>query len=376
MNSGTAALHSAYFAVGVGPGTEVIVPSYTWHASATPVLICGAVPVFCEIDPVTLTIDLEDMERRITERTRALCVLHPWGHPAPMDRIMEIADRHGIAVIEDCSHAHGTTYQGRAVGTFGQVGCFSLQASKTVDGGEAGVAITDDARLYDRMVLLGHNFLVGNDGQKADTFPFGDISLGVKYRPHAAAMYFALYSLKSAAKRNRTATRSWNILCEEFRDVRGIRPIPTLPGGVRGGYYSFVLEYEGEDLGGPPTAEFVQMVQKEGAPMALDQLQDSLLHTLPLFRELDRSRLGGCFYDPTRPWEEQLCKEELPVTERIVARLVRFPRQFNGISESYVRRCAAAVKKVLAAVLPSTAPAASKGPALAEEVSSQASSAR
>ena len=132
----------------------------------------------------------------------------------------------------------------------------------------------------------------------------------------------------------------------------------------------------GEDLGGPSTAEFVQMVQKEGAPLALDQLQDSLLHTLPLFRELDRSRLGGCFYDPTRPWEEQLCKEELPVTERIVARLVRFPRQFNGISESYVRRCAAAVKKVLVAVLPSTAPAASKGPALAEEVSSQASSAR
>ena len=122
MNSGTSALHSAYFAVGVGPGSEVIVPGYTWHASATPVLQCGAVPVFCEIDPRTLTIDPEDVERRINERTRAICAVHTWGNPAPMDRIIEIADRHGVSVIEDCSHAHGASYRGRSVGSWEPAG--------------------------------------------------------------------------------------------------------------------------------------------------------------------------------------------------------------------------------------------------------------
>ncbi|HEY3245261.1 MAG TPA: aminotransferase class I/II-fold pyridoxal phosphate-dependent enzyme, partial [Phycisphaerae bacterium] len=156
MNNGTATLHSAYFAVGVGPGSEVIVPSYTWHASVTPVLQCGATPVFADMDPRTLTIDPDDVERKITQRTRAICVVHVWGNPAEMDRIMALADRHNLAVVEDCSHAHGAVYKGKSVGTWGAVGCFSLNASKAVDGGEGGVAITDDPRIFDHMLILGH----------------------------------------------------------------------------------------------------------------------------------------------------------------------------------------------------------------------------
>jgi dTDP-4-amino-4,6-dideoxygalactose transaminase len=351
MNNGTAALHSAYFAVGVGPGSEVIVPAYAWHAIATPVLMCGATPVFCEIDPDTLALDLDDLQSKINERTRAIGVLHAWGNPAPMDRIREIADRQDIAVVEDCSHAHGARYQGRAVGTWGHVGCFSLQGSKTLDGGEAGVAITDDPELFDRMVLLGHNFLVGGGGQAAQTFPFGDISLGVKYRPHPMAMTLAYHSLRGLDKRNAHATRSWEILCEEFGEGSGLRPIAAAPGGERGGYYCFVLEYQGEDRGGPPTEEFVAMAKAEGAPLELDQFRGQLLHTLPLFRSFDRRKLGGSCYDPTRPYEEQLSTAALPVTERITNRLVRFPREFNGVSHAFVRRSARAVKKVLEAVL-------------------------
>lgn len=103
MNSGTATLHSAYFAVGVGPGSEVIVPSYTFFASASPILQCGATPVFCDVDPVTLTADPDDVERRITRRTRAICVVHMWGNPARLERFQEIARRHDVALIEDCS---------------------------------------------------------------------------------------------------------------------------------------------------------------------------------------------------------------------------------------------------------------------------------
>lgn len=136
MNSGTAALHSAYFALGVGPGTEVIVPAYTWHASATPVLQCGAVPVFCDIDPRTLTIDADAIAPLITERTRGICAVHIWGNPCEMDRITALANERGVSVVEDCSHAHGARYGGRPVGSWGDIGCFSLHASKPVAAGE------------------------------------------------------------------------------------------------------------------------------------------------------------------------------------------------------------------------------------------------
>src|SRR5262245_15566605 len=356
MNSGTATLHSAYFAVGVGPGTEVIVPSYTWHATAAPVLQCGAVPVWCEIDPKTLTLDPDDLARKITKRTRAVCVLHAWGNPAPMDRICEVTNAHGIDVIEDCSHAHGASYKGRAVGTWGTVGCFSLQGSKCVDGGEAGVAIMNDATLYDRMLLLGHNYLIGNRGQKANTFPdFGDTSLGVKYRPHMAAMYFAHSSLMRLERRNVRARRAWQILCEELADAPGIRAIATLPEAVRGGFYAYVFDYTGGERGGLGTEEFVKAVRAEGCPLDVDQFRHSLLHKQKLFTELDRRKLGGGCYDPTRPWEENVAKVSLPVTERTTERLVRFPRQFHGVPESYVRACAKAVKKVLEATVPGAA---------------------
>lgn len=201
VTNGTAALHSAYFAVGVGPGTEVLVPAYTWHATATPVLQCGAVPVFCDIDPLTLTIDVEDLTRRITPRTRAVCAVHMWGSPAEMDRIVEVARRNNLAVIEDCSHAHGARYDGRPVGSWGDVGCFSLHASKPVAAGEAGIAVTDDPVLFDRMLLLGHpGRLAGS--QAAETFAPSVADLGVKYRPHAFAVHLGRSSLKRLDREN------------------------------------------------------------------------------------------------------------------------------------------------------------------------------
>ncbi len=350
MNNGTATLYSAYFALGVRPGSEVIVPAYTWHASVTPVLACGAVPVFCEIDPRTLALDPDDVERRITERTRAICVLHPWGNPALMDRICALAGRHGLAVIEDCSHAHGATYRNRPVGSWGDVGCFSLQGAKAVDGGEAGIAVTDDPTLFDRMLLLGHNGRLPT-GQRAATFDLGNVSLGLKFRPHMLACVWAQASLRRLPARNRAAARIWRILCEELEGVAGIRPIEATPDSVRGGYYSFVFEYQGAERSGPSIEEFVAAVRAEGAPLDLDHFRGSLLHQQPLFRDLDRRELGGCFYDPTRPWPENLSRVSLPVTEAITDRLVRFAHDFYAVPDGYARACGRAIRKVLDAVL-------------------------
>src|SRR5262245_38684662 len=114
--NGTAALHSALFACGVRAGDEVIVPSYTWHASITPILHCGGTPVFCEVDPRTWTADPEDIRRRISDRTRAVVVTHVLGNPADMDAILAVTRPRGIKVVEDASHAHGATWRGRQVG--------------------------------------------------------------------------------------------------------------------------------------------------------------------------------------------------------------------------------------------------------------------
>jgi len=350
MSNGTATLHSAYVALGVRPGTEVLVPAYTWHASATPVLACGAVPVFCEIDPRTLAVDPEDLERRITDRTRAICVLHPWGNPAPMEQIMDLARRHGLAVVEDCSHAHGARYRDRSVGAWGDVGCFSLQGAKAVDGGEAGIAVTDDPVLFDRMLLLGHNGRL-SEGQKAASFDVGNVSLGLKYRPHMLACVWAYASVRRLPARNRAAARVWQILCEELAGTRHLRPIESTPDSVRGGYYSFVFEYLGADRGGPSTEKFVEAVRAEGAPLAVDHFRGRLLHQQPLFRDLDRRELGGCFYDPTRPWEENLARVSLPMTEAITDRLVRFSHDFHASSDARVRACARAVIKVADALV-------------------------
>jgi perosamine synthetase len=356
MTNGTACLHSAYFALGVKPGTEVIVPSYTWHATATPILLCGAVPVFCEIDPRTLTLDPDDVERRITERTRVITAVHIWGNPAPMDRIREIADRHGIAVVEDCSHAHGALFRGQPVGSWGDVGCFSLQAAKTVEGGECGVAVTDDPTLYDRMLLLGHNGRLIH-GQKAASFRVGNTSLGLKYRPHLVATVLGHASARRLSSRNRAATATWDLLCQELANQPALRPIQTTEGGTRGGYYAFVFEYRGAELGGPSTAEFVEAVAAEGAPLQRDQYLGALPHQTPLFRDLDRRELGGVFHDPTRPWDENRSTGVLPTTEAMSERLVRLPPELRGVSRRYVRRCAAAMKKVLAATVPQAAEA-------------------
>lgn len=193
MNSGTAALHSAYVAVGIKPGDEVLVPTYTYFASATPVLQCGATPVFCDIDPLTLTIDPRDAEQRITPRTRAICVVHIWGNPATLDQFVELARRHGLALIEDASHAHGAIYQGRPVGSWGDIGCFSLQGSKAVSAGEAGIAVTNHPYYHDRMLALGNN--LRDADFVTDSIDIDNMSLGVKYRPHLCAAIMANASL-------------------------------------------------------------------------------------------------------------------------------------------------------------------------------------
>jgi perosamine synthetase len=148
--SGTTALHLALAALSIGRGDEVIVPSFTMASTAFAIVYVGATPVLVDSDPETWTVDVSQIERRITQRTRAIIPVHIYGHPCDMDPILDIASRHGLFVVEDAAEAHGAEYKGRRLGSFGHVGCFSFYANKIITTGEGGMVLTSDHALAER----------------------------------------------------------------------------------------------------------------------------------------------------------------------------------------------------------------------------------
>jgi perosamine synthetase len=149
-SNGTTALHLALAAMGIGPGDEVIIPTLTFVATANAVIYNGATPVFVDSEPETWNIDPEQIERKITERTRAIIPVHIYGHPADMDPINEIAERHGLYVLEDAAEAHGATYKGRRTGGLADISCFSFYGNKILTTGEGGMVLTDNDEWNDK----------------------------------------------------------------------------------------------------------------------------------------------------------------------------------------------------------------------------------
>ena len=152
VNGGTSALIAAMYGVDAGPGDEVIIPAYTFVATAAAVIAAGAVPVLCEVD-ASLNMDPLDLERKITPYTKVIVPVHMRGVPARIDAIMAVADRYGIAVVEDVAQANGGSYRGRPLGTYGLAGCFSFQQYKLITSGEGGLVATDDETVYQRALM-------------------------------------------------------------------------------------------------------------------------------------------------------------------------------------------------------------------------------
>lgn len=152
--NGTAALHLALAAMNVGEGDEVILPDFTMGACANAVLYCGARPVLCDVDPETFTIDPNDIARKITKKTKVIMPVHIYGHPADMDPILELAEKHGIAILEDAAEAQGARYKGKFCGSMGDAAAFSFYGNKIISTGEGGMVVTDDDALSKRLRLL------------------------------------------------------------------------------------------------------------------------------------------------------------------------------------------------------------------------------
>ncbi len=287
FNNGTAALHTAMWACGVRRGDEVIAPGMTFWASCTPAMSLGATVVFADIERDTLCLDPNDIEHRITDRTRAIIPVHFGGHPADMDPIMAIARRHGLKVIEDASHAHGALYKGRTVGTIGDVGCFSVMSRKALAIGEGGIFITSDREIYERGVLFA-------DQSRHDTLTIPELAAikglpvgGVKYRMHQLSSAVGRVQLRHYRERMQEIQRAMNYFWDLLADVPGIkahRP-PADSGSTMGGWYASRGLYRAGELAGLPLERFCEAVLAEGTltrPGANDPL-----HLQPLYQTID-----------------------------------------------------------------------------------------
>jgi dTDP-4-amino-4,6-dideoxygalactose transaminase len=340
--NGSSALYSAYFGLGVGPGDEVICPTYTWISTIAPALFLGARPVFCDIDPETLLIDPEDVERRITDKTRAIVAVHLWGNVCDMDALMEISRRTGIPVIEDCSHAHGATYKGRVVGGIGHVGCWSLQGSKPVSAGEGGVLVTNDTEVFERACLAGQvNRIKGVDlvtERYADLQPLG---LGMKFRSHPVGIGIATVQFRKLDELNSKRRKYVEEVEERIKGAPGVRPVKTYEGAVRGGFYGFPIIHLPEEQGGLDTESFIKALREEGLPAHGNPYPP--LHTLKIFAE------GFDIFTGNRG---PLCGDykgyklgDFPKTEDVCSRLVFLPVLSDPVPEA-ARKVAEAIRKV------------------------------
>ncbi|MGB9597863.1 MAG: DegT/DnrJ/EryC1/StrS family aminotransferase, partial [Candidatus Poribacteria bacterium] len=181
VSSGTAALHSAYVAADIGCGDEVLVPGYTFAATAMAVVVARGIPIWCEIDE-SMTIDPNDVEKKITPRTKAIAPVHMNGFVCNMDAIMDIAKRHNLKVIEDCAQSCGARFKGKRVGTIGDIGCFSISSYKVTGGGESGIVMTNDDKLFARVQQWAEAGGLWRPDRFAPARWKGELFCGLNYR--------------------------------------------------------------------------------------------------------------------------------------------------------------------------------------------------
>lgn len=309
VSSGTAALHAALLACGVGRGDEVIVTPYSWAQSVAPVIFTGATPVFADINPGTLNIDPDSVKSLIGPKTKAIVPVHLFGHPADMRRLQQIAEKAGIALISDGAHALGSLLDGRPIAGWGDVTCFSLGRGKLVSGGEGGILATDDARLFEKALLMTQHV------ERVRRFKdLGNMTepLGLNFRIHPIAALLALCDLRTYhEKLGRRKT-----VLELFQDGLGEQDLlrtPRLLDGETPAAYGIPLVFS-KDQG---RKDLVVTLQSEGVPIRTGPVRVPLHMRLrqgpgPVPQFHPSQKKGAC------PIAETLCeKKELWVLSAV-----------------------------------------------------------
>ena len=258
--NGTVSMEVALQAMGVAPGSEVVVPAYTFEATAAAVLFAGCVPVFADVDPDTFCLDPASVEEVLTERTRALLPVHLAMGLADLDRLSEIATAHDLMILEDCAHAHGGQWRGRGAGSHGAAGSFSFQTSKLMTAGEGGIVITSDGEVLDRLHALV------NCGRQRPGRERDHTVVGHNYRLtdlQAAILEVQLTRLTDQHRRRNGAV---DRLISGLQGSEVVAPLVADTRITRRAVYQFVLRYRADALDGLPRSSFVAALQSEGVP--------------------------------------------------------------------------------------------------------------
>lgn len=327
VSNGTAALHIACLAAGIGEGDEVITSPITFAASANCVLYCGGKPVFADIDSKTYNLSVEDIRKKITDKTKAIIPVHYTGQACDMDAIMKIAREHNLIVIEDAAHALGTEYNGRKIGSIGDMTTFSFHPVKHITTGEGGMVTTDSKELYEKLKLFRTHGITRDAGfmesENPDPWYYEQLELGYNYRItdfQCALGISQLKKLDGFIERRREIVDIYN---KEFENLKGLITPFQLP-ETSSSYHLYVIQLELEKL---------NMSRREVFEALRDRGVGVNVHYIPVYYFPYYKNLG---------YEKGIC----PNAERIYERIITLPL-YPGLSDEDVEYVVKNVKEVL-----------------------------
>ena len=334
--NGTAALLAAFFALGLEPGDEILVPSATFWASVSPMLWTGLVPVFCNSETQRMGLDPEDLERKVTDRTRAIVVVHLWGLPSKMTEIRAVAQKYGLKIIEDASHAHGATWRGQPCGSLGDISVFSLQGDKLAPAGEGGIFLTRDREYYERAVCLGDITRIIELDSPLRRFAATSFGIKTRIAPMSAAL--GREQLRRLPDHKRRRHDNLIYLSRQLEEL-GFDTF-LAPAHIERVYFEFLIRYR-EDRIPLPLPLLIGALRAEGCVLAAPRYP--LVHQQPFFTEGHAIRIartsGG-----TAAREYRV--EDLPETQAGNATLIKLP-SFPNAERALLDQYAAAFTRVI-----------------------------
>lgn len=313
VTNGSHAIEVALAALDIGPGDEVIVPDYTFMATASAVLYSNAVPIFVDVDEKTFCIDPKKVEDAITERTKAIIPVHFAGHPANLDALDRIVSQHRLNWIEDSAHAHGAEWNGKKIGTFANLGTFSMQASKTMTAGEGGAIITNDKTLAEECASIA------NCGRRKGEHNYRHFRLASNYRMTELQAAILRVQLRRLPEHLDLRNKNARYLTEQLQSIPGIITQQRDSRVTIQGLYLYPFLYEEEHFEGLPRDMFARALKAEGMPV---ERAYPALHEVEMFTER-RFRPRGCPVDcPYYQGRFQLNPEDFPVSSRLSRQMV------------------------------------------------------
>jgi len=338
VTNGTAALTLALKAAGIEAGDEVIVPAVTFIASATAVVLANAIPIFADIIPETYQINPDHVECLITDRTRAIMPVHYGGYPADMDRIMEIARKHDLIVLEDCAEAHGSEWRGKRIGSIGDLGGFSHQMGKPLAAGEGGSITTNNDELAQNCYSYGDLGRIPGGGKYEHYIPAGNNRM-TEFQ--GALLVTALARLDEQTE---IRYRNGEYLAEELDRIGGIPALKRDPRVTKRGYYFYFLRYQPEEWGGVSRDRFVAALNAEGIHCGTAHNQP--LYKNPLFRDMSFGRTGCPILCPHHGEKVDYSQVSCPEAERVYeTEVVALSKDFL-MDRANVDKLLEAIKKI------------------------------